>query len=188
MTKPTLFPTLPMDGFDQSWGSLRLREVPARSLISLATPLGGEEAFAAFLAEEFGLSPVAPGETQTQEGKTLLGLAHDQSFLVLPFSSTPLSPGRVSAAQGRAYLTDQSDSWAHLEIVGPDVRTALERICPLNLAPDRFAIGAVARTAMERLNVIIWRADSNRFNLMSGRSSARSFLHAVKVSIENTRC
>ncbi len=187
MTNPSLRPTSPLDGFDQSWGSLRLHEVPARSLISLAVPLDGDAAFAAFLAEEFGLSPVAPGESQTREGKALLGLARDQAFLVLPFADIPFPPERVLAAQGRAYLTDQSDSWAHLEIAGPDVRTALERMCPLNLDPARFAIGAVARTAMEHLNVIIWRTDQNTFQLMSARSSARSFLHALKVSIENTR-
>jgi sarcosine oxidase subunit gamma len=61
----------------------------------------------------------------------------------------------------------------------------LERICPIDLHPQAFAVGAVARTLMDHLNVIILREGGDTFLLMSARSSARSFWHAVETSIRN---
>ena len=68
---------------------------------------------------------------------------------------------------------------------GTGVRVALERICPLDLDDQAFPEGRVARTAMEHLSVIILRDGPDSFLLMSPRSSARSFRHAVELSVEN---
>lgn len=186
MTSYSLNPVSPLGGFDQTWDDLRLREVTDHSLLSLAIPLDGEKAFKTYLKSAFGLGIAAPGSSETKDEKTLLGLARDQFFLLMPFAETPLSPELLSAVKGQAHLTDQSDSWAHLQISGQGIRDALERICPISLHPDEFAIGSVARTSMEHLNAIIWRTDQDTFHLMSARSSAHSFLHALTTSIENT--
>lgn len=182
----------PLNGFEKSWGPISgefisVREVGDRSLISLAIPLDGTADFELFLSTKFGLKVPKPGKTDTKDSKTIMGLARDQFFLSLPFAENPAPPALLKTATGRAYITDQSDSWAHLEMTGSDVRMALERICPLNLHPDAFAVGDVARTTMEHLNVIILRTDAHTYHLMSARSSALSFLHAVTTSIENTR-
>ena len=84
-----------------------------------------------------------------------------------------------------AYVTDQSDSWAMLRIAGAGARAALERICMLDLDAAAFPEGRVARTVMEHLAAIILRDGPDSFLLMSPRSSARSFLHAVELSVEN---
>lgn len=82
-----------------------------------------------------------------------------------------------------AYLTNQSDSWAVLDIDGQLTLPALERICMLDMGS--FDTGSVARTVMEQLAIIIERTDSDRVRLFSPRSSAGSFLHAVTTSLEN---
>ena len=84
-----------------------------------------------------------------------------------------------------AYLTDQSDSFAIVRIKGARSRDALERICPIDLHLDEFSVGTVTRTLMEHLGVIILREDEDAFMLMSARSSARTFWHAVQTSIQN---
>ena len=185
--KYDLYPVSALGGFDESWGDLRLHEVTPLSLISLAVPLDAEASFQNFIESEFGLSPVFPGMSQSKNGMWLLGLARDLVFLVSPFLENPLPRERLEASRGCAYLTDQSDSWAHIEITGPGVRTVLERICSLNLHSHQFSVGSVARTIMDHLGVIIWRTDENTFRLMSARSSARCFLNALVCSIENTR-
>ncbi|MBT8415130.1 MAG: hypothetical protein KJO30_12445, partial [Boseongicola sp.] len=53
---------------------------------------------------------------------------------------------------------------------------------PLDLDPDTFPTGSAARTVMEHLGAMIVRVDDTRFWLMSARSSAMSFLHAVETS------
>jgi len=84
-----------------------------------------------------------------------------------------------------AYCTDQSDSWVTLELTGPNALHALERICPVDLRPDIFTVGSVARTTMEHLGVIIARVGEDQYWLMSASSSAESFLHAITLSVNN---
>ena len=75
--------------------------------------------------------------------------------------------------------------WVALDISGPKARDALERICPIDLHDDAFAIMDLARTTMEHLGVIILRTDEERWRLLSASSSARSFLHALETSVKN---
>ena len=100
--------------------------------------------------------------------------------------ATPDAEEAVAERLGdAAYLTDQTDTWCALEIEGPVCRTALERICPLDLHPRGFAVDDVARTVMEHLGVIIARTREHGFLLLSASSSAGSFLHAVETSARN---
>lgn len=114
-------------------------------------------------------------------------------------SSNPVdddSSGQTDAADRRddpdsraptLYLNDQSDSWVMLRVAGAGVRRALERLCPLDLHPDAFAPGAVARTVMEHLAVIVLHEAEDTFVLLSPRSSAASFLHEIETSVRWTR-
>ena len=94
----------------------------------------------------------------------------------------------LSEALGEtASVTDQSDGWIQLRIVGPQARGVLEKLCPLDLHPEVFSVGSVARTAMEHLGVIVARSDeASSFRLLTARSSARSFLHALQVAADST--
>ena len=109
----------------------------------------------------------------------------DQTFVLFKFQGDD-AVSEIGKALGEiAYYTDQSDSWAMLRISGPRARSILERVCPLDLHQDVFAVGAVARTMMEHLAVIILRTDKDAFLLMSPRSSASSFLHTLETTIEH---
>ena len=118
----------------------------------------------------------------------ILRLGTDQAFVVFPRAQqdTGAEPHIADLLGGVFYTTDQSDVWVTLELSGAGARRALERICPLNLAPDAFGIGAVARTSMEHLGTVIIRTCDDSFLLMSASSSAHSFLHAIETSIANT--
>jgi sarcosine oxidase subunit gamma len=177
----------PLFGFSEDFGGLSIAEVNDLDIVSLAVPLGGAEALAKAVTSAYGVKLPTVGQSLSAEtgNARFLGLARDQVFLF--FDDTGMDPvGAVTEKlSGTAYLTDQSDAWALLRITGPNCRAALERICPLDLHPSAFAVGAVARTVMEHLNVIILREAPDAFLLMSPRSSAASFLHAVTTSAEN---
>ena len=85
----------------------------------------------------------------------------------------------------QAITPTKAMQWVMLEISGPKSREALARLCTLDLHADTFAEGEVARTMMEHLGVIILRNAPDSFILLSARSSAKSFLHAVETSIDN---
>ena len=179
----------PLGGYAETFGGVTLAEAGGLSLVSAAVPLGGDDAFAAALAEGLGASRPATGESSSADryGARILGMQPDQIFILFEAPDPDRAAETVSDALGpAAYVTDQSDSWAMLRIAGAGARAALERICMLDLDDAAFPEGRVARTVMEHLAVIVLRDGPNSFLLMSPRSSARSFLHAVEVSIGNT--
>jgi sarcosine oxidase subunit gamma len=72
---------------------------------------------------------------------------------------------------GLAAVTDQSDAWCALALVGEVSRDALARLVPLDLDPDVFADGASARTLLRHVPLLILRAGPG-FELRVPRSYA----------------
>ena len=188
MAESALTARTPLDGYAGTFGGVTLAEAAGLSLVSAAVPNGGGDAFAAALAEGFGTSRPSTGESVPGDrlGARILGMQPDQMFILFEAPDPDRAAEAVSSALGpAAYVTDQSDSWAMLRIEGRGVRAALERICMLDLDDAAFPQGRVARTVMEHLAVIILRDGADSFLLMTPRSSARSFLHAVELSLAN---
>ena len=177
-----------LDGYNRSIGAVALAEVSGLALVSAAAPQGGDEAFAAALAGGLGAERPATGDSAAGDkfGARVLGMQPDQMFILFEPPDPDRPAETVSAALGgAAYVTDQTDSWAMLRVAGAGVRSALERICMLDLDDAAFPEGRVARTVMEHLAVIVLSDGADSFLLMSPRSSARSFLHAVELSVAN---
>ncbi len=173
-------------GYDKTTGGIRLAEVSDLAIVSLAVPQGDEAAAAQALTKAYGVATPAVGRYQTSADGTLrvMSTAPDQ-VLVLFAHDAPDARAVVQKATGAAfYSTDQTDVWCCLEISGTGVREVLARICPLDLHPDVFAPDAAERTAMEHMGAMIMRVGDDAFWVMSARSSARSFLHAVETSID----
>ena len=178
----------PLDGYERTIGTVAIAEIAGLALVSAAVPQGGDAAFAAALSKGFGAARPETGASTFGDryAARILGMQPDQVFILFAPPDPDRAADTAKAALGpTAYVTDQSDSWAMLRIAGAGVRAALERICPLDLEDGAFPVGRVARTAMEHLAAIILREGADSFLLMSPRSSARSFLHAVELSAEN---
>lgn len=181
-----LSPAPLLGGYSKDWGTVTLRERDDLAVVSMAIPLGADKKFASALKAAFKLS--MPSATASKATKTHRALKSSADQLLLLFShDTPDANAVVNAAlKGAAYSTDQTDNWVALEIDGSGARTALERICPIDLASDVFKVGDFARTTMEHLGSLIIRTGNNQVLLMSASSSAKSFLHAVETSIQYT--
>ena len=167
---------------------LTLDAIEPPAIVSLAIPNGGEEALTAALQGTFSIDLPDVGRTaaSTRDAATFARLARDQLFALFTPPADDRPTAAIACALGdTAYLTDQSDSWATLRIAGKNCRAALERICPLDLHPAAFPPGTVARTVMEHLGVIIVCEAADTYLLLSARSSADDFLHAVETSARN---
>ncbi|MFD2207025.1 sarcosine oxidase subunit gamma [Kiloniella antarctica] len=179
--------TLPLDGFRHDFNGLSIFEVTGRSIVSIATPLGGEPNLNKILAKTYktNLPKVGQSLMSSLDNAVFMGMAQDQ-FLVL-FDHCDDKPLEVVSKHlnDSAYLTDQSDSYVMLRVSGLNSRLVLERICPIDLAPTAFPEGSVARTIMEHLGAVIVHEKKDTFLLMSARSSAKSFLEAVETSAVN---
>jgi sarcosine oxidase subunit gamma len=185
--KITLTATSFLDGMDIQVGSARLREVTDMALASVAIPMNGAPSVSEALKSAFGLE--MPGNrTSTQFGSArALLTGPDQIFLLLADRPDLATDDVEGAFEQSAYVTEQSSNWVICAVSGPDIRAALERLCPIDLHPNAFPVGAYARTVMEHMGAMIIRTDADSYLLLSTSSSARSFAHAVELSLRYTQ-
>ncbi len=178
-------PPAPILGADLSMGENRITERSDLALVSVAIPQGGEAALAAAITTGWSLDMPDPRQAALSGDTWAIWTAPDQIFLTFPHDAPDAEAVVQTKLQGTGYTTDQSDGWVMLEVHGPDTSAALERICPIDLDISVFPVGASARTVMEHLGALILRLGEDRFLLMSARSSALSFRHAVETSYRN---
>ena len=188
MLKQTMEATSPLDGYSRKFADITLAEVVDTAIVSIAFPFDNVTALQDKVTKAYSTSlPDCGNSTVSKDGLVrFLGVQSNQIFALCDFDGK--NAVRVLANQlgNSGYYTDQSDSWVMLRLSGPKVLAVLERICPLDLSPNIFEPGSVARTAMEHLSTIVLRERLENFFFMSPRSSARSFLHALETSITNT--
>lgn len=185
MSETGLKATSPLDGFSLREPGISLAEVSGLAVIAISAPKSGEAALETALQSALGLAWPLTGRSSVSEKHRLLGLSRDQAFLLFPHEGAGAENVVATGIAEAGYLFDQSDAWAMLRLQGPHSRAALERICMLDLDDAAFPDGAVSRTLMEHLSVIILREARDRYLLMSPRSSAGSFLDAVETSVRN---
>ena len=180
-------PLSPLRGFDQTIGALRIEEVTDRALVSVATPLDGDKPVAAAIKKAYKCAMPEPGKSVVSptDNARLIWMAPGQIFV--SFDGVEHWPERhVAGLLGDAgYYVNQTDAWVCLRVSGPAAIDALERICPVDLHPERFGVDAAERTGMEHMGALIIREAETSYLLMSASSSARSFLHAVETSAHN---
>lgn len=174
--------------YSKSFEGVDLREIDDNTLVSLALPLGAEDATIKAIKKSLGIQVPEVGQSKLAKSGAmrLLRLGLDQVFISFLHTGADSEPYIAKKLNCAAYSTDQTHVWVTLEISGPNARKALERICPIDLNPGSFAVDQLARTSMEHLGAIIIRTGDHTFLLMSASSSAASFLHAVETSIINT--
>lgn len=174
----------PATGADRTIGRNRIFERSDLVLVSIAIPLGGDEQLAKALKTGWSLDLPDARRSSAQSDRRAIRTAQDQLLLIFPATSSDALETVGSMLGGAGYATDQTDNWVMLEVAGPDTRAALERICPLDLHPDVFAIGDAARTVMDHIGALVLRSGSERYLLMAARSFAGAFLQAIETSFE----
>lgn len=187
MSDYTLTAISALAGLNKDLAGVNLREASHKALVSIAIPLGGRGDLEQALDSAWQIAiPVVGQSVLTADGSSrLMALQADQLFLLADYADDQAVAMVAGQLGDSGYYTDQSDSWVMLQVSGASSREALERICPIDLHPETFIEGAVARTSMEHMGVIILRDGDDSFLLLTMRSLAGSLLHAVEVSINN---
>lgn len=183
-----LSPTLPLDGFSRQWPELKIEEHYASELISLAIARDEETAFNAAFKKTFGKAPPKPSELIAVKGGYAMWASPDQYLILLEGENINADKDIASKMGACAYATLQSDGWASIDLKDNHAESAalydvLERFIPLNLrqAPEGFA----ARTSAHHIAVIVTKYSETEIQLLTPRSSARSFLDALIHTAEN---
>lgn len=186
MPEYSLISAPPLAGTDITIGAVRLTAPADLAIVSIALPLGQEANANKAVKAAYGAGlPDVGKSVVTKDGARLVRLGQDQAFVIFTHGTPDAERVEADKLKGKAYTTDQTDVWTGLRIEGEGARATLERICPLDIHANAFAIDDAARTAMEHLGVLIIRTSDNTFLLLSASSSAGSFLHAVETSMKN---
>lgn len=183
MAEITLAAAPILGGPDTELAGCRLVERDDLALVSLAIPLRGRTSVQKALKKAFGLTMPGPVKSSAAGDVRAIQTAADQLMLIFPHATPDAAASVAERTGGAGYTTDQTDVWLRLELSGPLARTALERLCPLDLHDSAFPMGAAARTVMEHMGAILIRTGEDRFLLLSASSSARSFRHALETTL-----
>ena len=170
-----------LGGHDETVNGVRIRERVGLGIVSAAIPLGGADAFAAALNDGYGFDVPAVGRSFGDGATRAAMVQPGQLWLLYTDGAERALQAARDVFLEKAWLVDQSDAWAALQLSGDGdaLRRTLERICMLDLTT--FEDGAVTRTLMEHLGVVLLREGAD-YTLMSARSSAPSLLHAITLS------
>ena len=182
-----LKPQSPLGGVEPPFPGIDFVEVTDRDIVSIAMPIGSKETAHKAIMDAYQIAPPPVGwwGKSPIDNACFLGTAPEQHFIVFDRSKVPAVERITHKLGDTVYVTDQSDSWVMLRVGGPKCRSALERVCSLDLDPRAFPVGKVARTVMEHLGTIIMSEENDYFLLLSARSSADSFCKAIQRSFEN---
>ncbi|MEM7243434.1 MAG: hypothetical protein AAF429_14735 [Pseudomonadota bacterium] len=168
-----------LGGLKKEIGGTVLSEVTNTTLLALALPNGKEAAAKTAIKTHFGATYPTPTKSSQSKDKKirLVSTQADQAFAIIE--------GRVKSTKtlgAKTYITDITDGWIQLRLSGPKAAEALERLSKVDL---RMPIGGTARTDLEHMGAVIVKEAADQFLLLSMSSSAKSFAHALDVSLEN---
>lgn len=172
---PSLIETTACDGLlPVRAGGLTLSEAPPARITSVA-PFSGKDRAVGTALKALGLGWPAPGRSFSADGATCLWTGRGQAFLI---GADPVGLDAIAA------LTDQTDGWARMRLAGPAAEAVLARLVPLDLRPAAFPEGAVARSGLNHMTMILGREGPDAFQIMVFRSMAASAVREISVAMD----
>lgn len=161
-------------------GPVTIREVCDVAMASVM-PRAGRAVDVAAAAKTAGIPLPGPGlgEWATPWGAFWTG--PDSWIIEAPFAShEDIVPILRRVIGDAASITEQTDGWARFDVILADPAALFERLCAVDLA--RTEPGAAVRTVIEHLGCFLIRRAADRIVLITPRSSAASFLHALETA------
>ena len=151
-----------------------------------------DAAFVYTASAAFGVHlPLVPNTTSGSEGMRALWLGPDEWLIVFENrGQTPFSSGESGNTEKGVcpLFVDVSHARALLRLSGSATRAVLAKVCPLDLDPRQFPVGACAQTAIAKVNAILDHVEPDAFDLYCSRSYARSFWHAITEAAAEYGC
>ncbi len=158
----------PFDGLlPLSYGSVEVTEVDLGTITSVAPFSGQTEAVSKALAKTVGCS-LPPVGAFSETGTTRIAWSGLDQWFVMSEAAVSV-PG--------AALTDQSDAWASVMVSGGDARDVMNRMVPIDLRPEVFEVGHVARTMLGHMSCLLMRVGADQYVVLVFRSMAASAAH-----------
>nr|WP_045681521.1 sarcosine oxidase subunit gamma [Roseovarius sp. BRH_c41] len=156
-------------------GGLKLSEVAAGRITSLAPYRGCEATLSEVMQAAHGLAWPEPGRMTGGAEARAIWFGREMALLI--------GPDPVSGLADHAALSDQSDAWAVLQLEGRQAGEVLARLCPLDLRASVFEPGHTARTELAHMAGSVSRIATDLWQVMVFRSMATTLVHEVETAM-----
>lgn len=156
-------------------GALGLNAVDPGRITSVA-PFRGRMADTDAALRRMGLGFPAPNTALQSGDAGILWTGRDQAFL---FGADP------EPLAGLAALTDQTDGWAAMHLWGEGWRDALARLVSIDLRPQAFGKGAIARTGLNHMQSVIWCDSGAGATILVFRSMVATAVHELQTAMQS---
>ena len=134
---------------------------------------GGPEVSAPVGAAFGAPPPLEPLRAATQGPRAALWLGPDEWLLIAEDEAPELGGALAASLAGLPHaLTDVSHRQCAIELSGAGAARLLNAGVPLDLDPEAFPVGMVARTLLLKAEITLWRREPEGFRLEVARSFA----------------
>lgn len=157
-------------------GELRLREVEAGPMTSVAAFKGRDAEASKALQEAHGMAMPAPNRVSEAGGARALWFGPRMALLMGIVADDSLA--------AHAALTDQSDAWAVVLLEGAQADDVLARLTPIDLRAGSFGPGATARTEVMHMQASITCLGEGTYQVMVFRAFAETLVHDLKTAMQ----
>jgi sarcosine oxidase subunit gamma len=146
------------------------------SIVTVITRRGREQAVAAAVEKQYGIS--MPGTSRTSAGHavSILWCGDNQYYAIAEgMGEGTLYRDLKAALDGMASVSDQSHGRVVIRIAGPKARHLLAKGSPVDWHPRAFPVGAAAATQMAHVGVHVVRTGEQQFEVSLFRGFSESF-------------
>ena len=172
-----LIVTCPFDGrLPLEIGGVRAEDLGPMAITSVAPFQGQTQAVSKALEAQIGLGLPQVGQSLArEEGARVTWAGMGQFFVTGP---------ELSPIEGAA-ITDQTDAWVGVELVGECARDVLARLTAIDLRPDTFVIGRSARAQIGHMNALLLRVGADVYAVFVFRSMAATLVHEIETAMRS---
>ncbi|MEO9822761.1 MAG: sarcosine oxidase subunit gamma family protein [Paracoccaceae bacterium] len=162
-----------LDGASYDKGIAHIQEVPLQGMITLRGDLGSKTIKKAATGAASVDMP-DQGRINSADQNSLCWMSSDELLVLCPYDDVlaTLEKMQTVLAGEHALAVDVSDARAQFSVSGPQARTVMSKLAPVDFAPDHFKPGMFRRSRMAQVAAAFWMPEEDRFNVICFRSNA----------------
>ena len=178
-------PVTALGGAEAQAGIAQVSEAALQGMVTLRGDLSVAGVKKAVKAVT-GMAVPEAGRIAAKDDFTLCWMSPDELLILCSYDAAEATVSALTEAAGKAHMlaVNVSDARASFAVRGPHARDVIAKLCPVDLATDRFGPGMFRRTRLAQVAAAVWMPDDDSFRLICFRSQARYVWDLLNVAAQ----
>ena len=167
-------PVTALGGAEAQAGIAQVSEAALQGMVTLRGDLSVAAVKKAVKAVT-GMAVPDAGRIAVKDDFTLCWMSPDELLILCSYDAAEATVSALTEAAGKAHMlaVNVSDARASFGVRGPHARDVMAKLCPVDLAADRFGPGMFRRTRLAQVAAAFWFEGPGEAKLVCFRSVAR---------------